>query len=231
MENIDILIVEDESIAANNIRKTVLELGYHVSQIVSNYDDCMKALQTHTPTLILLDITLHRSKSGIEIAQVINTHYQIPFIYITGDCDEATLSEAMHTNPCGYIVKPFKDEDIKSTIFKCLYQLSHPYTPPMPFLINMGKDYFYDTEARILYHHEYPIKLSPKEKLLIEIMITHKGNIVSNNILEEIIWEGNPVSENGLRMLVLRLRMKINPTIIENIPGIGYRLNDPERSF
>ena len=230
MEKIDILIVEDESIAARNIRQTILELGYEVSQIVSNYDDCIKALKQHTPTLILLDITLKHSKSGIEIAREINRHYRIPFIYITANSDEETLAQAMPTNPCGYIVKPFKQEDIKSEIFKCLYQVANPQTIVMPLMTDLGKGYFYDMEKHLLYLKELPLKLSPKEKTLIEILIMNKGSIVTNSILEEIIWEGNPVSENGLRMLVSRLRMKINPTIIENIPGIGYRVNDLERS-
>jgi DNA-binding winged helix-turn-helix (wHTH) protein len=88
----------------------------------------------------------------------------------------------------------------------------------------LGHRYFYDTAVRNLYYKSFPIKLSPKEKRMLELLIDAKHNIVAYQTLEYDIWEGNVVSESALRTLMYRLNTRLEYKIIENVPTFGYRL-------
>lgn len=124
MSEFKILIVEDEALIAEDIRMTLEELGYEVCAICHDSERASQALHTHHPDLVLLDISIKGHKDGIELAKVINDHHHIPFIYLTSHSDRATLERAKQTRPRGYIVKPFRDRDLISSIEIALYNHS-----------------------------------------------------------------------------------------------------------
>ncbi|MFT7154965.1 MAG: two-component system response regulator LytT [Alteromonas macleodii] len=72
--------------------------------------------------MILMDIMLKGEISGIEAAQQIKNRYQIPIIFLTAYADESTLSKAKVTEPYGYIIKPFKEIDLHTSIEMALYK-------------------------------------------------------------------------------------------------------------
>ena len=124
MSNFKILVVEDEVLIAIDIQETLQDLGYDVCQVCYHSEDAIKALQRHQPDLVLLDISIPGNEDGIALAHKINEHYEIPFIYLTSHADLATIERAKHTKPYGYIVKPFKDKDLISSIEIALYNYS-----------------------------------------------------------------------------------------------------------
>ncbi len=124
MDNFQILIVEDETIIAEDIRDTLEELGYDVCSVCYDSETALQELYRCKPDLALLDITISGIKDGIEVAEIINKRHQIPFIYLTSHSDRATLERAKHTRPRGYIVKPYKDRDLISSIEIALYNHS-----------------------------------------------------------------------------------------------------------
>ncbi len=111
-----ILIVEDEPIIAEDLSMILRTNGYNVIGIAHNGSHALDILHNRKPDLALLDISLDSSMNGIELAQIINQKYKIPFIYITSFSDEHTLNLAKKTYPSGYIIKPFRKRDILSTI-------------------------------------------------------------------------------------------------------------------
>jgi len=220
MANINILVVEDEALVALEIKRAIAKIGFTIVDMVTNYDSAIQSIEHHQPDLILLDINLKNSRDGIEIA-----HYaqSIPVVYLTAYADDKTMQRAMQTNPLGYLVKPFKREDLKSILFLSLYKLkNHPQTSTPRMKI--GNGYCYDTSNKNLFFNDFPIKLSSKEKALLELLIEARGTIVPFGVLEEYIWEGNPVSEGSLRVLLHRLRGKMEYKLIETIPSFGCRL-------
>jgi len=117
-----ILVVEDEAIVAEDIRVSLESLGYVVCAVVSSAEDAINVAGKEAPDLVLMDIMLKGKMDGIEAAGQIRSHFNIPFIYITAYSDEKTLERAKLTEPFGYIIKPFEDRDLKTTIEMALYK-------------------------------------------------------------------------------------------------------------
>ena len=124
MSNFKILVVEDEVFIAEDIHSSLLDLGYDVCDIAYDSETALKKIHQHSPDLILLDITIRGQNDGIYVAQIIHENHQIPFIFLTSHSDRNTLERAKKTRPYGYIVKPFKDKDLISSIEIALFNWS-----------------------------------------------------------------------------------------------------------
>ncbi|HEV7231818.1 MAG TPA: response regulator [Bacteroidia bacterium] len=122
MSKINILITEDESIVAKDIQMSLKKLGYNVIGICNNGEDSIRTAEEHRPDIILMDIMLKGDMSGIEAADQIRKRLNIPIIFLTAYADESTLSKAKITEPYGYIIKPFKEIDLRTTIEMALYK-------------------------------------------------------------------------------------------------------------
>jgi len=122
MAKTSVLVVEDESIVAKDIQNSLKKLGYSVPSVENSGEDAIDAAGQHRPDLILMDIMLKGDISGIEAAEQIKNRYQIPVIFLTAYADESTLSKAKVTEPYGYIIKPFKEIDLHTSIEMALYK-------------------------------------------------------------------------------------------------------------
>lgn len=117
-----VLIVEDEPIIAADIESTLIKGDFIIAGIAYSSVQALDILYNRDIDLVLLDISIKGDMDGIEIAAIINEKYHLPFIYITSFSDQHTLQRAKLTMPYGYIVKPFKDRDILSSIEIALYR-------------------------------------------------------------------------------------------------------------
>lgn len=111
-----ILIVENESLVAMDMERMLLQLGYTIVPNVNSYDDAVKQLNTSKPDLVLLDINLNETKTGIDLSLKLQQDYKIPFIYITSHSDKTTMHQALVTKPNGYLLKPFDAQDLYAAI-------------------------------------------------------------------------------------------------------------------
>jgi DNA-binding LytR/AlgR family response regulator len=122
MENINVYIVEDESIVAKDIQNSLKKLGYNVLGISNNGEDALKNISELEPDIVLMDIMIKGGMTGIDVAEKVKQEYSIPVIFLTAYADESTLSKAKITEPYGYILKPFKEVDLHSTIEMAIYK-------------------------------------------------------------------------------------------------------------
>lgn len=107
-----IFIVEDDPLIAEDIKLMLEDLGYEVVGKAFNAEAALSKIKTTSPNLLLLDIELAGEMTGIDLADIINLKYQIPFIYLTSFYDSATLEKVKATRPAGYILKPFDENDL-----------------------------------------------------------------------------------------------------------------------
>ena len=117
-----ILVVEDERIVADDVRMSLKRLGYKVCGTAAFGEDAIKKAEEARPDLVLMDIVLDGKMDGIEAASIISTRFDIPVVYLTAYADEKTLERAKKTEPFGYILKPFEDKDVQSTIEMALHK-------------------------------------------------------------------------------------------------------------
>jgi len=111
-----ILVVEDEGIVAKDIENRLNKFGYHVCGIVATGEEAIARVEELKPDLLLIDIRLQGAMDGIAVAQIVHYNFEIPIIYLTANADESTLNRAMATEPFGYVLKPFKEQELKITI-------------------------------------------------------------------------------------------------------------------
>ncbi len=116
MNKVKVLIVEDEMVIAMNLVSILEDLGYDVLDPANSYEEAVDALKEEQPDIALLDIQLDGDKDGIDFARYINQYQEIPFIYLTSNADSRTLNQAKETSPSSYLVKPFNQDDLFTSI-------------------------------------------------------------------------------------------------------------------
>lgn len=111
-----IIVVEDQSIVANDIKLRLEKLGYDVPAICLTGEDAIVKVQELKPDLILMDIMLESGIDGIEAAKRIRENIHVPVIFLTAYEDDETLNKAKEAAPSGYILKPYDERDLKTNI-------------------------------------------------------------------------------------------------------------------
>lgn len=119
---VNILVVEDDLITAAAISQCLEDAGYQVVGVVSSGQEAIDQTANIQPDLVLMDIKLKGSMNGVLVTQQIQSRFDIPVIYLTALSDDATLKRILHSQPHGYIVKPFKEEELYAAIENVLRQ-------------------------------------------------------------------------------------------------------------
>ncbi len=118
-----ILVVDDERIVAQDIMEVLSHMGCDVvGTALSGEEAIAKAEQFH-PDLILMDITLQGEMDGVEAATIIRQRLDIPCVFLTAYSDSSYLERAKLTQPAGYMVKPFEEAGLRSTVEIALYKV------------------------------------------------------------------------------------------------------------
>ena len=113
---IKILIVEDNVIIADDMQSMLEEIGYEVVDNVIVYEQAVEVLKNNHVDLVLIDIILASDKTGIDLGKHIRDVYNIPFVFVTSNSDKATVENAKTVKPDGYLVKPFEQQDLYTSI-------------------------------------------------------------------------------------------------------------------
>ena len=122
---IRILIVEDNVIIADDMQSMLEEIGYEIVDNVIVYEQAVEVLKNNHVDLVLIDIILASDKTGIDLGKHIREHYNIPFIFVTSNSDRATVENAKTVKPDGYLVKPFEQQDLYTSIEIALSNFSY----------------------------------------------------------------------------------------------------------
>ena len=122
MPDASLLIVEDESIVAEDLSKKLRRLGYTVAGMTELGEQALASMKELMPSLVLMDIRLAGEMDGIEAAERIRREYDVPVVYLTASSDRATIQRAKVTEPFGFIMKPFEDRELESHIEMALYK-------------------------------------------------------------------------------------------------------------
>ncbi len=122
MNDTRIMIVEDERIVAKDLQFRLQGLGYQVAAMASEGNDAIAKATVARPHLVLMDIRIEGDIDGIQTAEAIRSELDIPVVFLTAYADQATLARAKITEPFGYILKPFEERELQSTIEIALYR-------------------------------------------------------------------------------------------------------------
>jgi len=229
-EDIKILVVEDETILALQLKMSLQKFGYSISGVEATANDAIRHVDRHLPDMVLLDIHLKGDKSGTDAGRHIWQNHHIPIIYLTSYCDNTTIKMAMDSEPYGYLSKPFRASDLKATLQAAWYKHSyfHPLlglTRTSNPLVALPCEYTFDRTNGSLTCKEQSVKLTGNEIKFFQILSASAGNTISFEQINAYIWREESNDLSRLRNLVYRLRQKINTSVFENVFEAGYRLN------
>ncbi len=122
MDVVNILVVEDESIVAMDIRNCLSGLGYNVVGSVASGEEAIARTAESRPDLVLMDIRLHGEMNGIEAARRIMEEFHIPSLFLTSYVDREMLDKAKGLNAVGYVLKPFEDRELGVAVEMALHR-------------------------------------------------------------------------------------------------------------
>ncbi len=112
MEPLSLLIVENDAVAAADMKYRLERFGYRVLDIAETGESALEMLETCQPDLVFMDISLAGELNGIETAAEMRSNFNIPVIFITGYSDENTILRAAAVEPFGYILKPVESRSL-----------------------------------------------------------------------------------------------------------------------
>jgi len=115
-ETVRIFIVEDEIVIVRGLEDALVRLGYQVCGFALSGEEALAAIEAQKPDLVLVDIYLKGAMDGVQLAAHLLRAYAIPVIYLTAYSNEEVLERVKATSPFGYIVKPFRERQLKVNI-------------------------------------------------------------------------------------------------------------------
>ncbi|HMK64752.1 MAG TPA: ATP-binding protein [Thermodesulfobacteriota bacterium] len=118
------MVVEDEGLVALSLQKKLVTLGYQVPAVAMSGEEAIQMALEFKPNLILMDIKLKGGMDGITAAGRIQAELDLPIIYLSAYSDSGTIDKAKLTQPHGYLVKPFEERELRTTIETALYKHS-----------------------------------------------------------------------------------------------------------
>ena len=116
------MVVEDERIIARDLQAILQRAGYRVPSLAASGEEAIRAAEKFKPDLILMDIVLQGEMDGISAADQIRELLGIPVIYLSSCGDPAILDRAETTEPLGYVLKPYEEKNLLTTIEVVLRQ-------------------------------------------------------------------------------------------------------------
>jgi DNA-binding LytR/AlgR family response regulator len=167
MKQLQIMIVEDEPIIAQEMSMVVEDLGYQVCAMVMHGSEIEKSYIACKPDLLLMDINLGKGPDGISLVENLMKIKKIPFIFVTSYADKATLDRAKLVNPDGYVVKPFDDKDLQAAI-EIAFARFEQYNTAIEIEELQQKDNYLINQHLFIRHKNKLVRLNPDNILYAE---------------------------------------------------------------
>lgn len=211
-----VMIIEDEPLIALNLTKILEKKHFIVTGHAGNFEEAYALFCANKPDIILSDIRLENSESGIEVIKELQQMGDFRVLYLTSYGDDAMVEKALHTNPAAYITKPFKESDLSAALKLVTASMNTK---------NPNFEYCYNKETQTLFYKNKQIVLSKQESELFHICYLNKGIFVSMHTIENSIWGDEYINDSTRRGLIYRLKKKLNHTIFEYSSGFGCKVD------
>ena len=228
--NYKILIVEDEIITSEFIKRVLISLGFTNIYISSNAKKALDIVNNEIINCAFMDINIQGSVDGISCAKMINEKYFIPIVYTTAYQDTITLIEANETNIASYLIKPFFEKDIEVNLYIALNKPIPKIKIKYQKRKELGNGYRYDKDTKKLYLNNQFQELTQKEQEVLFMLYSNINNPLTLNVFKDMVWKTENISDNTIRDAIFRLRKKAPLLEIKSISGVGYMLKSNDNS-
>jgi DNA-binding response OmpR family regulator len=223
IKSLNILYAEDDAYIREKT-KEILEIMFDKVFIAKNGIQAMKIYKENRVDIVLLDYVMPIS-DGFEVAQFIRNHNDtIPIIISSAYTNKDKLLKIIELNYIQYIEKPITFNDLNNAMDKSVNILIENNKIDLHIKDNIYYNYIRQAIIKqddIKYEE---INLSKNEIVLVELLLSQKGQTFTKSIIEDCIFK-KVVQENTIRNLIYRLRKKIESDFIITIKDIGYKID------
>lgn len=221
MERIKILIIEDDTLISMQLENLILNLGHDIAAAVTNSKDAIDISKENHIDLIVSDVNIEGEIDGIETSNSIYLQQKVPIIFITAYKDIQTLKKASGVKYEGYILKPFREDELETLINLTILKYD---LPKRKSIVEIDKNYTYNKKDNKLFYKNNYIELTKSENKFIQLLLNSKNEFVTYELIEQILWEDKIVNNETRRQLIYRLKKKIPdfPFVLKK--GIGYKI-------
>jgi two-component system, OmpR family, response regulator len=207
-----ILLLEDNKKLNETITKRLTMKGYSVLSIIDGAQAYEKI--TDGFSCFILDINVP-NVDGIKILKKIREYYQtLPVIIISASVELDVIKQAYDFGCNDFLKKPFFIDELEIKIERfCNIQNDKIY---------FDENCYFDFKSSIIQMNDKEVRLTKKEKLLINLFLTKKNQVISYESIENYVWEGNFASLESIRSLIRRVRKIIDKDYIQTVVDTGY---------
>ena len=207
-----ILLLEDNKKLNETITKRLGMKGYSVLSIIDGAEAFEKI--TDGFSCFILDINVP-NVDGIKILKKIREYYQtLPVIIISASVELDVIKQAYDFGCNDFLKKPFFIDELEIKIEKfCNIQNNKIY---------FDENCYFDFKSSLLVINGFEIRLTKKEKLLINLFLSKKNQVITYETIENYVWEGSFVSSESIRSLIRRVRKILNKEFIQTVIETGY---------
>ena len=220
LKDLRILYVEDE----DDVRRNAVEYLKRIAKEVLEASDGKEAIKVwadEKPDIIITDISMPRL-NGLDMARYIRSKDQdVQIIVATAYTDTEYLMQAVELNLVKYLVKPITKEKLQSALSQSVEKIQDENK----FSVQLSKECAYNAYNQLVECGEEQVKLTKNELLFMDLLAHHVSRTLTYQEIEDAIWPYEGMSQDAIRSLIRGLRKKLPDDAIENISGVGYRLN------
>lgn len=224
LKKVTILLVEDEEQLRKKF-KSVLEMYVDTVYEASNGEDALEIFKLKSPHIIITDVKMP-VMDGLMLTGIIRElDEKVPIVVISAFSEKGMLIDFISLNLVQYLVKPIDFEQLNEVLLKSAQILEK--NGMVEFRLN--DDTVYSFSKKILIkgsQNKKHVKLAPKETALLELLIQNKTKLVSKELIEDEVYNMEPMSVSALNNLTSKLRKKIGENKILTISGFGFMLVD-----
>lgn len=212
------------------LKKTLENLGFKVFDIVTSYNDAIKAIKTYQPDIVAINLDLNFKNNNI--GKEIWHKFNCPIVYLVSKHNDEKIKKALQSEPYMFFYKITNDFHLKTNLENTYYK--HNFIKNYISKTNTNTKFimlehnFKLDENRQLYKDNAKINLTKFEQQLFEITLKHR--ITPLDIIYSYIYRDDLSEYGKLRTLIYRLRKKLNFDLFENFPKVGYRLKVIEQN-
>jgi DNA-binding response OmpR family regulator len=217
LKNLSVLLVEDEHNLAHLLNKAI---GDTFKQFILAHDgeEGLKKTLDLRPDMVITDITMP-NMNGLEMSALIHEeHPEIPIVILSAYSEKKYLLEAIDVGITKYLIKPFDPDELLEIICTLSAKLNKARQ------ITLLPPFQFDAIGKKLFNDNVMVRLSRRENLFIDHLITSPNHFLPTNRIKTVLWDDEGVSDERLRVFINRLRQKTHPDLIDNIAGQGYVL-------
>ena len=220
LKDLRILYVEDE----DDVRRNAVEYLKRIAKEVLEAKDGKEAIKVwadEKPDIIITDISMPRL-NGLDMARYIRSKDQdVQIIVATAYTDTDYLMKAVELNLVKYLVKPITKEKLQGALSQSVEKIKDENK----FAVQLSEECKYSAYSQNIICEDQEIKLTKNEVLFIDLLAHHISRTLTYQEIEDAIWPYEGMSQDAIRSLVRGVRKKVPEGAIENVSGVGYRLN------